>query len=106
MPLNVRAAAKPGRFQFVEADLGNYHEVERIFRATEVDLVIHFAAVAYVVSKTLVRIGTRIEIHVSSRLAPVPYRVSHDAASNGGSPVQWEFLRDPTPSLATRARSA
>lgn len=40
--------AKPGRFQFIEADLGDSHAVLQIFNSCRVDLVMHFAAVAYV----------------------------------------------------------
>mmetsp|Transcript_1293 Transcript_1293/g.2679 ORF Transcript_1293/g.2679 Transcript_1293/m.2679 type:complete len:401 (+) Transcript_1293:280-1482(+) len=44
----LRHMAPPGRFQFVEADLGNYQQVLRAFHESNIDLVMHFAAVAYV----------------------------------------------------------
>mmetsp|Transcript_42990 Transcript_42990/g.71678 ORF Transcript_42990/g.71678 Transcript_42990/m.71678 type:complete len:411 (-) Transcript_42990:439-1671(-) len=44
----VKNAAAPGRFRFVELDLGNYRAVEEVFDNSNADLVMHFAAVAYV----------------------------------------------------------
>mmetsp|Transcript_2 Transcript_2/g.2 ORF Transcript_2/g.2 Transcript_2/m.2 type:complete len:393 (-) Transcript_2:174-1352(-) len=37
-----------GRFQFIEADLGDYEQVSKIFHDSNFDMVMHFAAVAYV----------------------------------------------------------
>lgn len=40
--------ADPGKLQFVKADLGDLKAVDRIFSDNAIDVVIHFAAVAYV----------------------------------------------------------
>jgi hypothetical protein len=40
--------ASPGRFQFVQADLGHADVVKDIFEKCQFDVVMHFAAVAYV----------------------------------------------------------
>eukprot|EP00897_Mesotaenium_endlicherianum_P000903 jgi/Mesen1/10813/ME000093S10338 len=44
----LRELAKPHMLQFVHADLGDAHAVNRIFSSNAIDVVIHFAAVAYV----------------------------------------------------------
>ncbi|KMZ62349.1 UDP-glucose 4-epimerase [Zostera marina] len=44
---------KPGRLQFIVADLGHPEEVDRIFSENAFDAVMHFAAVAYVGESTL-----------------------------------------------------
>ena len=40
--------AVPGRLQFIEADLGDLQHIRQILRRNSVNLVMHFAAVAYV----------------------------------------------------------
>ena len=40
--------AEPGRFQFVQVDLGHADTVKEVFRRGRFDTVMHFAAVAYV----------------------------------------------------------
>jgi hypothetical protein len=44
----LKSLADPGRFQFVNLDLGNGHALKQMFRQCHFDLVMHFAAVAYV----------------------------------------------------------
>ncbi|PON32822.1 UDP-glucose 4-epimerase [Parasponia andersonii] len=44
---------EPGRLQFIYADLGDKHAVNKIFRENVFDAVMHFAAVAYVGESTL-----------------------------------------------------
>lgn len=44
---------KPGRLQFIYADLGDAKAVDRIFAQNAFDAVMHFAAVAYVGESTL-----------------------------------------------------
>lgn len=44
----LKKLAPKGRFQFVEADLGDFKKVLKVFQNSNFDLVMHFAAVAYV----------------------------------------------------------
>ena len=44
----LKRSAKPSRFQFLEVDLGHSDLVLEVFRRSNIDLVIHFAALAYV----------------------------------------------------------
>jgi UDP-arabinose 4-epimerase len=44
----LQAVAKPGQFRFVKLDLGDPTRVLSLFRASAFDVVVHFAAVAYV----------------------------------------------------------
>jgi FlaA1/EpsC-like NDP-sugar epimerase len=48
---SIRALTKiapPRRFRFVKADLGNLNDIKQIMQHSAVDVVMHFAAVAYV----------------------------------------------------------
>ena len=44
----LQGISAPGSFQFVEADIGHGDVVKEVFRRCRFDLVMHFAAVAYV----------------------------------------------------------
>jgi hypothetical protein len=44
----LRRIALPGRFQFIKADLGDLSHIRQILRRRSFDVVMHFAAVAYV----------------------------------------------------------
>lgn len=44
----VASQAPKGRFNFVELDLGNTEILQKLFKAYDFDLVMHFAAIAYV----------------------------------------------------------
>jgi UDP-arabinose 4-epimerase len=44
----VAAQAANGRFSFVHADLGDRGALEALFKGNAIDVVIHFAAIAYV----------------------------------------------------------
>lgn len=66
----LQSLAAPGAFQFVEADLGHGDVVKEVFRRCRFDLVMHFAAVAYVGAPTAATHVQHVVLSLSAACDP------------------------------------
>lgn len=63
--------ATPGRLQFVQADLGDLQHIRRVLHRSTVDVVMHFAAVAYVGANMFHPVFSRYRVpHVGCTFVP------------------------------------
>ncbi|XP_056685240.1 putative UDP-arabinose 4-epimerase 2 [Spinacia oleracea] len=80
---------EPGRLQFVYADLGDANVVNKLFSENAFDVVMHFAAVAYVGESTLDPLRKYgIQVIIDLHAAPGSQNGNEHRATRDGS-LEW-----------------